>query len=173
MKRTRTELSIAIENFKISQVEEELELPKVWLKSENQKIILHKTDHNFVKNSLILILFTFLESRYKMLHLLFKVRKASKHQMNTPYFCRQFLFCFAPQQSPPPTPNSVGGRWGYDITCSDIRYFQLRISVNTLPHCSYSRRGIYITNAESITNDHFAVFSPCKKNFFNFFLFSS
>jgi hypothetical protein len=28
MKRTRTELSIAIENFKISQVEKELELPK-------------------------------------------------------------------------------------------------------------------------------------------------
>jgi hypothetical protein len=29
MKRTRTKLSIAIENFKISQVEKELELPKV------------------------------------------------------------------------------------------------------------------------------------------------
>ena len=50
MKRTRTKLSITIENFKISQVEEELELLKVWLKSENQKIILHKTGHNFVKN---------------------------------------------------------------------------------------------------------------------------
>ncbi len=35
MKRTRTKLSITIENFKISQVEEELELPKVQLKSEN------------------------------------------------------------------------------------------------------------------------------------------
>ncbi len=43
MKRTRGKLSITIENFKISQLEEELELPKVWLKSENQKIILHKT----------------------------------------------------------------------------------------------------------------------------------
>jgi hypothetical protein len=71
MKRTRTKLSITIENFKISQVEEELELPKVQLKSENQKIILHKTDHNLVKNHPILILFTFLEFRYKMLHLLF------------------------------------------------------------------------------------------------------
>jgi hypothetical protein len=53
-KRTRTKLSIAIENFIISQVEKEIELPKVRLKSENQKIILHKIDHNFVKNSLIL-----------------------------------------------------------------------------------------------------------------------
>ncbi len=35
MKRTRTKLSIANENFKISQVEKELELPKVQLKSEN------------------------------------------------------------------------------------------------------------------------------------------
>jgi hypothetical protein len=72
MKRTRTKLSITIENFKISQVEEELELPKVWLKSENQKIILHKTSHNFVKNDSILILLTYLESTYKMLHLLFR-----------------------------------------------------------------------------------------------------
>ncbi len=55
MKRTGIKLSITIENFKISQVEEELELPKVWLKSKNQKIILHKTRHNFVKNDLILI----------------------------------------------------------------------------------------------------------------------
>jgi hypothetical protein len=31
MKRTNTKLSITIENFKISQVEEELELPKVRL----------------------------------------------------------------------------------------------------------------------------------------------
>ncbi len=74
MKRKRTKLSIAIENFKISQLEKELELPKVRLKSENQKIILPKTDHNFVKNRLILILFTFLEFRYKMLHLLFSVK---------------------------------------------------------------------------------------------------
>ena len=71
MKRTRTKLSIAIENFKISQVEEELELPKVWLKSENQKIILRKTGHNFVKNYSILILLTYLESTYKILHFLF------------------------------------------------------------------------------------------------------
>ncbi len=49
MKRTRTKLSITIEHFKISQIEEELELPKVWLKLENQKIILHKTGPNFVK----------------------------------------------------------------------------------------------------------------------------
>ena len=71
MKRTRTKLSITIENFKISQVEEELELPKVWLKSENQKIILYKTGSNFVKNDSILKLLTYLESTYKMLHLLF------------------------------------------------------------------------------------------------------
>jgi hypothetical protein len=76
MKRTRARLSITLENFKISQVEEELELPKVWPKSENQKIILHKTDHNFVENSLILISFTLLESTYKMLHLLFHVTNA-------------------------------------------------------------------------------------------------
>jgi hypothetical protein len=49
MKRTRAKLFITIENFKIFQVEEELELPKVWLKSESQKIRLHKTAHNFVK----------------------------------------------------------------------------------------------------------------------------
>jgi hypothetical protein len=55
MKRTRAKLSITIENCNISQVEEELELLKFWLKLENQKIILHKTDHNFVKNSSILI----------------------------------------------------------------------------------------------------------------------
>ncbi len=55
MNRTRAKLSITIENFKISQVGEELELPKLWLKLENQKIILNKTDHNFVKNSSILI----------------------------------------------------------------------------------------------------------------------
>ncbi len=71
MNRTRAKLSITIENFKISQVGEELELPKVWLKLANQKIMLNKTDHNFVKNSSILILLTFLESTYKMLHLLF------------------------------------------------------------------------------------------------------
>ncbi len=71
MKRTRTKLSISIKNFKISQVEEEIELPKVWLKSENQKIILYKTGHNFVKNDPILNLLTYLESTYKMLHLLF------------------------------------------------------------------------------------------------------
>jgi hypothetical protein len=71
MKRTRAKLSITIENFKISQVEEELELSKFLLTSENQKIILHKKDHNFVKNSSILILFTCLESACKMLHLLF------------------------------------------------------------------------------------------------------
>jgi hypothetical protein len=59
MKRTRAKLSITIENFKISQVEEELELPKVWVKLENQKIILHKTDQNFVKNSSILILLNY------------------------------------------------------------------------------------------------------------------
>ncbi len=39
-------------NFKIFQEEEELELPKVQLKSENQKIILHKTDHNLLKIAL-------------------------------------------------------------------------------------------------------------------------
>jgi hypothetical protein len=49
MKRTRTKLSITIESFKISQVEKELELPKVWLKSENQKIILHKTGQTLSK----------------------------------------------------------------------------------------------------------------------------
>jgi hypothetical protein len=76
MKRTRTKLSITIGNFKISQVEEEVEHPKFWLKSENQKIILHKTGHNFVKNDSILILLTYLESTYKMLHLLFLAKNA-------------------------------------------------------------------------------------------------
>jgi hypothetical protein len=38
MKRTRTKLSITIENVKISQVKEELELPKVRLKSENHTL---------------------------------------------------------------------------------------------------------------------------------------
>jgi hypothetical protein len=66
MKRTRTMLSITIENFKISQLEEELELPKVWLKSENQKI----RKSYFTKQAIILL--TYLESTYKMLHLLFK-----------------------------------------------------------------------------------------------------
>jgi hypothetical protein len=33
MNRARTKLPITIENFKIHQLEEELELPKVWLKS--------------------------------------------------------------------------------------------------------------------------------------------
>jgi hypothetical protein len=142
MKRTRTKLSIAIENFKISQVEKELELPKVRLKSENQKITLHKTDHNFVNYSSILILFTFLESRYKMLHF-FKIKKCldvsepDKHQTNTRHFCRKFFVLFCSPAVSTPTPNSVGGREGYNISCSDIRYFHLRISVNTLPHCSY------------------------------------
>jgi hypothetical protein len=31
MKRTKAKLSITIENFKISQLKEKLELPKVWL----------------------------------------------------------------------------------------------------------------------------------------------
>ncbi len=35
-----------------------------------------------------------------------------------------------------PHPQLSGGKGGYNISCSDIRYFQLRISVNTLPHCS-------------------------------------
>jgi hypothetical protein len=56
MTRTRTKLSITIENFKISQVEEELELPKSLAKIGKSKIILHKTGHNFVKNNSILIL---------------------------------------------------------------------------------------------------------------------
>jgi hypothetical protein len=60
----------------MSQLEEELDLPKVWLKSENYKIILHKIDHIFAKNSLILIFVTFLESTHIMLHLLFKVENA-------------------------------------------------------------------------------------------------
>jgi hypothetical protein len=62
MKRTRAKVSITIKNFEISKVEEQLKLPKVLQKSENQKILLHKPYHNFVKNSLILILFSFLES---------------------------------------------------------------------------------------------------------------
>ncbi len=126
MKRTRTKLSVAIENFKISQVEKELELPKVLLKSENQKIILHKTHHNFVKNATSFVL------SKKCLD----VCEPNKHKMNTRHFCHEFLFCFAPQQSQPPPPTQWG-KGGYNISCSDIRYFQLRISVNTLPHCSY------------------------------------
>ncbi len=136
MKRTRTKLSITIENFKISQVEEELQLPKVWLKSENHKIILHKTGHNFVKNNIFRIYIQNATS-FVLSKKCLDACEPDKRQMNTWHFCREFLFCFAPQQSLPPTPNSVGGRWGYNISCSDIRYFQLRISVNTFPHCSY------------------------------------
>jgi hypothetical protein len=95
MKRTRTKLSITIENFKISQIEEELELPKVWLKSENLKIILHKTGHNFVKNNSILILLTYLESTYKILHFVLSKKcldacEPDKRKMNTRHFCREF-----------------------------------------------------------------------------------
>jgi hypothetical protein len=61
------------------------------------------TDHNFVKNSLILILFTFLESKYKMLPTSFVLGKkcldgceTDKRQSNTRHFCQNFLFCFAP-----------------------------------------------------------------------------
>jgi hypothetical protein len=43
VKRARAKISISIDKFEISQLEEELELPKVQLKSENHEIILHKT----------------------------------------------------------------------------------------------------------------------------------
>jgi hypothetical protein len=94
---------------------------------------------------LILILFTFLESTYKMLHLLFKVKtlrylwaRQMSHE-HTAFLPQIFvLFCSPAFSTPrPPPPNSVGGRGGYKISYSDIRYFQLRISVNTLPYCSY------------------------------------
>ena len=65
------------------------------------------------------------------------VCEADSEHINTAHFCREFLFCFALQLSPPPTPNSVGGRGVYNISCSTIGYFQLRIYVNTLHHCSY------------------------------------
>jgi hypothetical protein len=48
MKRTKAKLSITIENFKISQVE----LPKVWLKSENHT---SQNDFNFIYNFRIYI----------------------------------------------------------------------------------------------------------------------
>jgi hypothetical protein len=43
-KRTRAKLSNTTENFKISQLEDELELPKVQQKSENY---MSQTDHSF------------------------------------------------------------------------------------------------------------------------------
>jgi hypothetical protein len=75
MKRPRAKLSITIENIEISQLEEEIELPK-GLKSLNHKILIYKTEHKFVKNSSILILLIFLELTYKMLHLLFWVKNS-------------------------------------------------------------------------------------------------
>jgi hypothetical protein len=51
MKRARAKLSITMENFKIFQLQEELELPKFPLKSEKRNFLLNKTDHNFVKNA--------------------------------------------------------------------------------------------------------------------------
>jgi hypothetical protein len=54
-KRTRAKLSITIENFKIPQLEDELELPKVQQKSEKY---ISQTDHRVV-NWPISILFTF------------------------------------------------------------------------------------------------------------------
>jgi hypothetical protein len=58
MKRRKAKFSITIENIQefFFQLEEELELPKIWLKLENHEIILHKTDHNFVKNGICSIL---------------------------------------------------------------------------------------------------------------------
>jgi hypothetical protein len=52
-KRARAKLSILIEDFKISHLEEELEVLKFRLKSEHYEIILHKADYNLVKNGLI------------------------------------------------------------------------------------------------------------------------
>jgi hypothetical protein len=80
-----------------------------------------------------------------MLHLLFKVKKcldvceSNKQQTSNeqmaflPYIF--VLFC-SPAVSTT-TPNSMGERGGYNISCRDIRHFQLRISANTLPHCNY------------------------------------
>jgi hypothetical protein len=57
MKRTRAKLSITTENVKISQ----LELPKVRLNTDNYKIILNKTDYNFVTISSIFI-YTYIQN---------------------------------------------------------------------------------------------------------------
>jgi hypothetical protein len=45
--------------FKISELEEELDLPKIQLKSDNHESILYKTGHNLVKKGLILIFYIF------------------------------------------------------------------------------------------------------------------
>jgi hypothetical protein len=59
VKKAKAKLYISIENFKMYQLGEELDPPKVQLKSDNHDIILHKTGHNLIKNGPILILFTF------------------------------------------------------------------------------------------------------------------
>jgi hypothetical protein len=47
------------------------------------------------------------------------------------------LFCIPAVLTTPPERQLSGGKGGYNISCSDIRYFQLTISVNTLPRWSY------------------------------------
>jgi hypothetical protein len=68
MKRAWAKLSITIENFLISQLEEKLELPKF---GKTHKIIKSYLTKQTITNSLILILFTVVESTYKRLHPLF------------------------------------------------------------------------------------------------------
>ncbi len=116
MKETRAKLSITIENFKISQVEEELELPKCRLNQKIRKSYFIKQTITLSKKSLILNLFTYIKSTYKMLHLLFKVKKcldvcesnkqqtSNEHMAFLPYIF--VLFC-SPAVSTT-TPNSVG-----------------------------------------------------------------
>jgi hypothetical protein len=36
-----------------------------------------------------------------------------------------------------PHPQLSMGKGGYNISCSDISYFEWKISVNTLHHCNY------------------------------------
>jgi hypothetical protein len=74
-----------------------------------------------------------------MLHLLLTVKKGLDvcepgRQTNTWHFCCSVLLPSSLHPSPPTQGGKVGG---YNISCSDIRYFQLRYSVNTLPHFSY------------------------------------
>ncbi len=106
MKITRAKLSITIENGKISQLKEEQELPEVWLKSENQIIILHKTDHKFV----IYIFRIYIQNAtsFVLSKKCLDVFEPDKRQMKTQHFCCKVLFCFAPQQSPPPPPTQWG-----------------------------------------------------------------
>jgi KaiC/GvpD/RAD55 family RecA-like ATPase len=62
IKRARTKLYIAFESFKISLLLRQVQMYELKLKLKIHQILLHKTGHNF------------LESTYKMLHLLLQTK---------------------------------------------------------------------------------------------------